>query len=135
MKIHMYLKGLIMKNGIYLFVILFMGVLGYFVVNDLHQENNYLLSSIIFMIISVIIYSLTTHFKRKRELSSAQKIINVIYISLFAIYGVFTGLSLIYISGDVSMIKYEGLVFLGSSAMLFYGIYVFVRRHNPRVVL
>lgn len=124
-----------MKNGIYLFLILFLGVLGYFVVNDLFQEGSYLLSGIIFMSVSIVIYLLTTHFKRKSELVPAQKIINVVYILLFAIYGIFTGLSLVYVSGDISMIRYEGLIFIASGLMLLYGIYVFVRRHNHRVVV
>jgi hypothetical protein len=29
-----------MKNGIYLSLVLFLGVMGYFVVNDLFQENS-----------------------------------------------------------------------------------------------
>jgi len=123
-----------MKNGIYLSLILFLGVMGYFVVNDLYHENSIMLAGVIFMIVSVAIYTLTTHFKKKVELVPAQKVINVVYISLFALYGIVTGLTLIYApSLEASMIRYEGVLFLLSSSVLIYGLYVFMKRHSHKL--
>jgi len=119
------------KNGIYLTLILFLGVMGYFVVNDLYMENSTTLASIIFLIVSIVIAVLTTHFKRKAELAPAQKIINVVYISLFAIYGVVVGLSLMYApSYELSMIRFEGGLFIVASAILMYGVFMFIKRHT-----
>lgn len=124
-----------MKNGVYLSLILFLGVMGYFVVNDLYQENSMLLAGLIFAVVSVAIYALTTHFKKKVELVPAQKIINVVYISLFALYGIVTGISLVYApSLEASVVKYEGLLFLGASFVLLYGLYVFIKRHSHKMV-
>lgn len=124
-----------MKNGVYLFLILFLGVMGYFVVNDLYRENSIMLSAVIFMIVSIAIFVLTTHFKRKVELVPAQKVINVVYISLFALYGIVTGLTLMYApSLETSMIKYEGVLFLVASSVLLYGVYIFIKRHSHRIM-
>lgn len=123
-----------MKNGVYLSLILFLGVMGYFVVNDLYHENSIMQAGIIFMIVSIAIYTLTTHFKKKAQLFPAQKIINVVYISLFAIYGIVTGLTIMYApTMDVSVMRYEGVVFLLASSVLLYGIYVFMKRHTKQI--
>lgn len=118
-----------MKNGIYLTLILFFGVMGYFVVNDLLQESSYLLASVIFLLVSVVITVLTTHFKKKVELQPAQKVINIVYVSLFAIYGIVAGLSLVYTpSVELTSVRFEGGVFLLASLILLYGIYMFMKR-------
>lgn len=123
-----------MKNGIYLSLILFLGVMGYFVVNDLYHENSIMLAGVIFMIVSVAIYMLTTHFKKKVELVPAQKIINVVYVSLFALYGIVTGLSIMYAPAlEVSVMRYEGVIFLLASSVLIYGLYVFIKRHSHKI--
>lgn len=126
-----FIKGLVMmKNGIYLSLILFLGVMGYFVVNDLFNENSIMLASVVFLVVSVAIFVLTTHFKKKVELVPAQKIINVLYIGLFALYGVVTGLSLVYSPAlEAAAIRFEGILFLVASAVLLYGLYVFMKRN------
>jgi len=119
------------KNGIYLTLILFLGVMGYFVVNDLYMENSTTLASVIFLTVSVVIAVLTTHFKRKAELATAQKVINVVYISLFALYGVVVGISLMYApSYELSMIRFEGGLFIVASMILIYGVFMFIKRHT-----
>lgn len=117
-----------MKNGINLFLILFLGVMGYFVVNDLYLKNSIMFASNIFLLISLIITYLTMHFKRRRVLSPAQKVINVIYISLFALYGFIMGLNLTLApSMEQILIGGEGIIFLISSVILMYGVYTFTK--------
>jgi hypothetical protein len=122
-------KGLVMKNGIYLTLILFLGVMGYFVVNTLFNESNFILAGVVFLVISVVIALLTTHYKKRRELQPAQKIINFVYISIFAIYGVVAGLSLMYAPVyEFSIASMGGILFLVSSFILLVGLYVFMKR-------
>lgn len=117
-----------MKNGIYLSLILFFGVMGYFVVNDLMQESSYMLASMIFLLVSVAIAMLTTHYKKRVKLQVAQKVINVIYISLFALYGIVAGISLVYApTVELSSVKLEGGIFLVASFVLLYGVYMFMK--------
>jgi len=118
-----------MKNGIYLTLILFLGVMGYFVVNTLFNESNFILAGVVFLVISVVIALLTTHYKKRRELQPAQKIINFVYISIFAIYGVVAGLSLMYAPiYEFSIASMGGILFLVSSFILLVGLYVFMKR-------
>ena len=120
-----------MKNGIYLSLILFLGVMGYFVVNDLINENSIMLASVVFAVVSLGIFVLTTHFKKKVELVPAQKIINVIYIGLFALYGVVIGLSLVSAPSleFASATRYEGILFLLGSSVLLFGLYLFMKKY------
>lgn len=118
------------KNGIYLSLILFLGVMGYFVVNDLIQENSIMLASLVFLVVSLAVFRLTTHFKKKVELVPAQKFINAIYISLLAIYGLAVGISMIYTPYlEVATVQVEGILFILSSAVLVYGLYKFLKRN------
>ncbi|MGA1931865.1 hypothetical protein ACH5BF_03965 [Arcobacter sp. YIC-464] len=117
------------RNGIYLSLILFLGVIGYFIVNTLILENSIMLAGLMFLLISVGIFVLTTHFKKKVSLVPAQKFINVVYISLFALYGIFLGLTFSYVPYvEVATIKFEGILFLLASSVLIYGIYLFMKR-------
>jgi len=81
--------------------------------------------------VSVGIFSLTTHFKKKVELVPAQKFINVIYIGLFALYGIAMGLSLVYSPAleTAASIRFEGILFLLASGVLLYGLYIFMKRN------
>ncbi len=118
-----------MKNGIYLTLILFLGVMGYFAVNTLYNESNFILAGVVFLVISVVISLLTTHYKKRTELLPAQKIINFVYISMFAIYGVVAGLSLMYAPVyEFSIASMGGVLFLVSSFILVVGLYVFMKR-------
>jgi len=118
-----------LKNGIYLSLILFLGVMGYFTVNTLIMESNILLASIVFLLVSAVIFFLTTHFKKKSELVPAQKIINVIYIGMFALYGVVLGFSFVYTPTAMVKINFEGVLFFIASAGLAYGLYIFMKRN------
>lgn len=118
-----------MKNGIYLTLILFLGVMGYFAVNTLYNESNFILAGVVFLVVSVIISLLTTHYKKRTELLPAQKIINFVYISMFAVYGVVVGLSLMYAPiYEFSIASMGGVLFLVSSFILVVGLYVFMKR-------
>lgn len=120
-----------MKNGIYLTLILFLGVMGFFVVNDLYVEGSTTLASIIFLVVSASIYMLTTHFKRKAGLVMAQKVINVMYIILFATYGAVLGVAMMYNPAyELSMVGFEGSLFILASMMLFYGVYRFIKKYT-----
>lgn len=120
-----------MKNGIYLFLILFLGVLGYFVVNDLYNENSVTLASVVFLFVSTVIVVLSTHFKKKSELVTAQKVIGVLYISLFALYGISVGVNLLNSSSvEIAVFRAEGFMFLAGALVLFYGVFVFMKRHS-----
>lgn len=123
-----------MRNGIYLFIILFLGIIGYFTVNDLYNESSYLLAGIIFMAVSFIIFELTTHLKKQENLSSAQININVIYITIFAFYGFVSGLALLMGFVDANTIKYEGVIFVLSSIFLMYGVYIFMKKQNDKLL-
>lgn len=116
-----------MKNGIYLFVVLFLGIMGYFVVSDLMAEQSVMLASIVFLLFSVAITSLITHYKKRKEASPMEKILNIVYVGMFAIYGLLVGFSLIYSpSMEVSTVGFEGGLFVVASLALVYGIYKFV---------
>ena len=123
-----------MRNGIYLFLILFLGIMGYFTVNDLYSESSYSLAGIIFMIVSFIIFELTTHLKKQEDLSPAQVNINVIYITIFAFYGFVSGIGLLMGFADASAIKYEGMIFILSSIFLMYGVYLFMKKQNDKLL-
>ncbi len=118
-----------MKNGIYLTLILFLGIMGFFVVNDLYNEENFMLAGVVFLVISVVISLLTTHYKKRSELVPAQKIINFVYIAMFAVYGVVAGLSLVYAPlYEFSIASMGGVLFLVSSFILVIGLYIFMKR-------
>lgn len=117
-----------MKNGVNLVLILFLGIMGYYVVNGLYLDNNMMLAGMVFLLVSVVITFFTTHFKKKMELVPAQKVINIVYISLFAIYGIVVGLSIMVVpSLQMTTVGFEGPLFLFASGILFYGLFVFMR--------
>ena len=118
-----------MRNGVYLVLILFLGSVGFYAVNGLYNSGSMLLAGTVFFLISIGIYFLTTHYKKRAKLVPAQKYINVVYIALFALYGVILGLSLMVApSTEMSAIKFEGGLFLVSSIVLLYGIFEFMKR-------
>lgn len=122
-----------MKNGIYLSLVLFLGVIGYFVVNGLFQENSIVGASLVFLLVSAVITVLVTHFKRKSELVPVQKILTVSYVGIFMLYGLYLGLSLSFESyAQLSVLALEGIVFILASALLVYGIYTFIKRHEHK---
>lgn len=117
-----------MKNGVYMILILFLGSVGFYAVHGLYTSNSVMEASLVFLVVSVVMAYLTTHFKRSVDLVPAQKIINFIYISLFALYGIVTGVALMYVpSVELSQVGYEGVVFLIASIILLYGLLVFSR--------
>lgn len=122
-----------MKNGIYLFVVLFLGIMGYIVVNDLMTEQKVLLAGTMFLIFSIVITMLITHYKKQVDQTPAQKVLNIVYVGLFAIYGFIIGGTLMF-KPDMGMasVSYEGFMFVGASLALLYGIYKFV---TTRVIL
>ena len=118
-----------MKNGIYLFVVLFLGIMGYFVVNDLMLDKSIMLASILFLVFSVTITMLITHYKKRADLSPAQKVINVLYVGMFAIYGMIVGIGLMTApTMEMSAVGYEGMLFMLASGILIYGLYVFAKQ-------
>ena len=127
------MKGLVMKNGIYLALILFLGVMGYIVVNSLYNQGDFMLAGVVFLIVSVVISVLTSHYKRKHNLVPIQKIINFTYISVFAIYGLIIGLSLVYAPFyEFSIASMGGILFLFASFILVIGLYIFMKRNVIR---
>lgn len=116
-----------MRNGIYLFVVLFLGIMGYFVVSDLMAEQSVLLASVVFFMFSGAITYLITHYKKREEATPMEKILNIIYVGMFAVYGLLLGFSLIYTPGmDMSVVGIEGVLFVLASLALVYSIYRFV---------
>jgi hypothetical protein len=117
------------KNGVYLVLILFLGSVGFYSVHGLYNTNSVFEASLVFFVVSIAMTYLTTHFKQKVDLVPAQKVINFIYIALFALYGVVTGVALMYVpSVELTQVGYEGVVFLISSIILLYGLFVFSRK-------
>lgn len=117
-----------MKNGIYLFVVLFLGIMGYFVVNHLMMSESVMLAGIMFLLFSGTIVALITHYKKREELSSAQKFLNIVYVGMFAIYGFVLGTTLMYAPMmEMSMVKFEGIPFILASIALVYGIVSFIK--------
>ena len=118
-----------MRDGIYLFVILFLGIMGYFVVSDLMTEQSVMLASLVFLAFSAGITYLITHYKKRREPSGMEILLNIVYVGMFATYGLLLGFSLIYSpSMEVSSVGFEGGLFVIASLALVYGIYRFVAR-------
>lgn len=119
-----------MKDGIYLFVILFLGIIGYFVVSDLMTEQNIMLASLVFLAFSVGITYLITHYKKKTEPTGMQILLNIVYVGMFATYGLLLGFSLIYGSTiEINPAGFEGTLFVIASLALVYGIYKFIARN------
>lgn len=117
-----------MRNGVYLTLIMFLGIVGFYAVNGLYTAGDMLLSGTVFFLTSLGIYFLTTHYKKRAEMSPAQKVINVIYIGLFAFFGIVLGLSLMSAPATaMSSIKFEGGLFIIASIMLIYGLYEFMK--------
>ncbi len=117
-----------MKNGIYLFVVLFLGIMGYFVVNHLMMVESSMLAGIMFLLFSSTIVALITHYKKREEQSSAQKFLNVVYVGMFAIYGFVLGITLTYTPlMESSIFKFEGVPFLLGVMALIYGIMSFIK--------
>lgn len=113
-----------MKNGIYLFVVLFLGVMGYFVVNDLIMEQNFMLAGGVFLVFSIVITVLITHYKKRVEQTPAEKMLNIVYVGIFALYGFVVGISLLYLpTVELATVGYEGFMFIAASLALVYGIY------------
>lgn len=118
-----------MRDGIYLFVILFLGIMGYFVVSDLMAEQRVMLASLVFLAFSAGITYLITHYKKRTEPSGMAILLNIVYVGMFATYGLLLGFSLIYSpSMEVSSVGFEGGLFVIASLALVYGIYRFVAR-------
>ena len=118
-----------MRNGVYLVLIIFLGSVGFYAVNALYIAGNMLIAGTVFFLLSIGIFFLTTHFKKRINMEPIQKVINIVYITLFALYGVILGLKLM--SGPVvamSSVKFEGGLFLIASGVLLYGIYEFMKR-------
>ena len=126
-----------MRNGVYLALILFLGSVGFYAVNGLYTSGSMLLAGTVFFLISIGIYFLTTHYKKHGKLVPAQKVINIIYIALFALYGIVLGLTLMSTPEvGMSTVKFEGGLFIVASAVLIYGIIEFMRtklmhHHKP----
>jgi len=117
-----------MKNGVYLSVVLFLGIMGYFVVNHLMMTESTMLAGIMFLIFSGTIVSLITHYKKRGEMSSAQKFLNVVYVGMFAIYGFVLGTTLMYSPmAEMSLSGFEGIPFIIASIALVYGIISFIK--------
>ncbi|MCP4970214.1 MAG: hypothetical protein GY932_06425 [Arcobacter sp.] len=117
-----------MKNGIYLCVVIFLGVMGYFVVNHLLMTELEMLSGIVYLLFSVTIVFLITNYKKRDELSPAHKFLNVTYVGLFALYGFIIGFNLIYTSFvEISALKFEAVPFILASIALVYGIIYFIK--------
>ena len=117
-----------MKNGIYLFVVLFLGIMGYFVVNHLMMAESVMLAGIMFLIFSGTIVSLVTHYKKRDEMSSAQKFLNVVYVGIFTIYGFVLGTTLIYSPmANMSLSGFESVPFIIASIALLYRIISFIK--------
>lgn len=117
-----------MRNGVYLILILFLGSVGFYAINGLYTSGSMLLAGTVFFLISIGMYFLTTHYKKHGKLSPAQKVINVIYIGLFALYGIVLGLSLMAAPEvGMSATKFEGGLFIVASLILLYGEFEFMR--------
>ena len=113
-----------MKNGIYLFVVLFLGVMGYFVVNDLMMKKSFMLAAGVFFVFSIVITMLITHYKKRVEQTPAEKVLNITYVGIFALYGFVVGISLLYLPPlEIATVGYEGFIFIAASLALLYGIY------------
>lgn len=118
-----------MRNGIYLVLILFLGSVGFYAVNGLYLDNSIMLASVVFLVVSLSMAYLTTHFKKHRELTSAPKIINVIYITLFALYGIVIGLNVMNsVAIESMMVRFGGIIFLAASVILLFGVMVFMKQ-------
>ncbi len=118
-----------MRNGVYLTLILFLGVMGYFVVNGLYLDNSIILASVIFLVVSLVISYLTTHFKKHMDLSGAQKFINVAYITLFALYGIVIGLTVVNsVIIESVIVRFGGIIFLSASVILLFGLMIFMKQ-------
>lgn len=117
-----------MKNGIYLFVVLFLGIMGYFVVNHLMIAGSAMLAAVMFLLFSGTIVALITHYKKRDELSGAQKFLNIVYVGMFAIYGFVLGTTLMYAPGmEMSAFKLDAVIFILASIGLIYGITGFIK--------
>ncbi|QDF30360.1 hypothetical protein [Halarcobacter anaerophilus] len=116
-----------MRNGVYLTLILFLGTLGYQAVQSILSSNNMLLGGVIFLLISLAIGFFATHYKKRVELSIAQKAINIGLIGLFALYGIFTAVSLLTGASIGMVYSVEGILFLVASAILLYSLGLFIK--------
>lgn len=113
-----------MRNGIYLALIVFLGTFAYTVVS---RVGDTLEAGFAFLLASIAIGFLTTHFKKKRELLPVQKVINFVAIGIFALFGIMKGISLITLASIVSLSTVGGIMFLVSSLVLLYSLNLFVR--------
>lgn len=113
-----------MRNGIYLTLIVFLGTFAYTVVS---RVGDTLEAGFAFLLASIAIGFLTTHFKRRVELIGIQKFINVIAISIFAIFGFIKGVALVVIGSIPSITAVVGLMFLVASVILAYSLSLFVK--------
>ena len=112
-------KGYVMKNGVYFTLIIFLGTFAYTLIGRI---DGVLQAGIVFLLASLGIGFLTTHFTRKTELLPIQKVINIVFISLFGLFGLYSGISLATSSAVVL-----GVPFLAGSAVLAYSLSLFVK--------
>jgi len=121
-----------MKNGVYLSVVLFLGIMGYFVVNHLMMAESAMLAGVMFLLFSGTIVALITHYKKHSEVSVAQKFLNIVYVGMFAIYGFVLGATLMYAPMvQMSTFNFEGVPFILAGIALVYGIISFI---NSKVI-
>ena len=113
-----------MRNGIYLMLIVFLGTFAYTVVG---RVGDTLEAGFAFLLASIAIGFLTTHFKKRIELLPVQKVINIIAIAIFALFGIIKGLSLVTVASIGSLSGIVGLMFLISSLVLVFSLSLFMR--------
>lgn len=113
-----------MRNGIYLALIVFLGTFAYTVVG---RVGDTLEAGFAFLLASIAIGSLTTHFKKRTELLPVQKVINVVAIGIFALFGIAKGLSLVSMASIASLSSVVGIMFFVSSLVLVFSLTLFMR--------
>lgn len=113
-----------MRNGIYLALIVFLGTFAYTVVG---RVGDTLEAGFAFLLASIAIGFLTTHFKKRTELLPVQKVINVVAIGIFALFGIAKGLSLVSMASIASLSSVVGIMFFVSSLVLVFSLTLFMR--------
>ena len=115
-----------MRNGIFFTLIVFVGTLAFTVVS---RVNETLDAGIAFLLASIVIGYLSTHFKKNRELASIQKIILITFIGLFTIYGFLSAIPLITLENFTTPAIVEGLMFMAGSIVLTFCFVMFIREY------
>ncbi len=117
-----------MRNGIYLFLILFLGSVAFHVTEKVMTTSEFLTGGLFFLGASIVIAYLTTHFKKRVALIPAQKYINMLAIAIFAGYGILTGITVVQLTTTSMTVGAEGFLFIGASLLLLYALYQFYKR-------